>query len=193
MGKTEKFLLFFAVALTVVAGVFWYINFTDSSDESNDQQNEDTDTQNDPIDTSPRSIIQGFGIDFVQVDANTVQVVLDGSTENIRSAEVVISYNSNVMEITDVASGDLFDIYIDSEDAVNTEEGFVSIVGSYIGESLPAAKTQGLLATITFNTTSETEEPYFAVVSEGNEYSSFSVVITEDEEEFTLAPSSLVF
>jgi hypothetical protein len=192
MEKTERLLLFVAVALTIVAGVFWYVNFSNTSDDTDDQQNEDN-MQADPIDTSPRSIIQGFGFDFVQVDANTVQVVLNGSTENVRSAEVVVSYNNNVMDITEIVEGDVFDIYIDGQESINTEEGFVSIVGSYIGESLPTPKTSGVLATISFNTTSEEEEPYFAVVSEGSEYSSFSIVITEDEEEFTLAPSSLIF
>ncbi|MCA9381428.1 hypothetical protein KC678_04135 [Candidatus Dojkabacteria bacterium] len=205
MAKSEKLLLLVAVLLTIVAVAFWSVNLTSKSDTLPDTNNttdtrrvpgEDLGFNGDPSFTEENlEVLPNFGVSLDSSELNTVSVDLKGDTLNVRSAEAVIMYNPDVVSITSITQGDLFDLYITTDLSEPVEKdangmAYVSIAGSFVGDELPEVKTDGTLATLEY--TALTDAPaIFTVVQFEKGADNYSKVITEDGQSYTVAETSV--
>lgn len=206
MSKSEKLLLLFAVLLTIVAAGFWYVNLTNEEEALPDTGSPTANTDRIPgedlgFDGLPSfteenlEVLSNFGLTFASTGTDTVSVELSGDTLNVRSVEAIIKYDPNVVTITSVNQGELFDLYINtdlSEGVLETEDGmaYVSLVAAFAGEDLPSVVTSGVLGTITFERV--TNDPVsFTLVEFGEGVNPYSKVVTEDGQTYTLAEESV--
>ncbi len=202
MGKTEKLLLLIAVLLTVVAGAFWYVNLTteDSSPNTDDltpnsgQPTLDSGTgiqgggPGENVDTE-LEVLENFGVEFEVVDETTVNLVLRGDTLNVRSAGILVSFDPEMLSVTSVENGDIFDFFI-SEGAIDAEAGTVELPFAFGGEDVPEVMTEGIIGTLKVSKLSA-EPTTLTVVEYSDDAEDYSEIIAENGDKYTIAETSV--
>ena len=204
MGKTEKFLLFTAVLLTVILAAFWFVNFTyqaDSGSNSNSSKSpkQNLDSRLD-IDGEPGTIfeqtvniIENFRVQFSNVTENTVSIGLDGDTLNVRAVELVIAYDPEKISITSTENGEVFDLFISqgniAKDEDGKEIGIVKMPLAFSLADIPLLE-EGTIGVLSFNKLSE-EPATLTILQYSDKDSDYSQVILDNEDKYTVEEVSI--
>lgn len=151
--QTTKRLVVVALVSTTIALLIWGFYFfklverTENSLPKTGGQIEDSST------------LHTFDIQFSEEELNIglneelfITLILNGSTEDVVSAQTFLKYDPNIIEVISQNESDLFDFYMGN--TINSEQGIVSLSGAL---TTIGSKDNGSFATLQIKRKAEGE------------------------------------